>query len=100
VQGVQQQVVGHWQSWLFLLVVSPDTPNGELLVAPVDAPQQHTVSRQLAALTWHVGTWLACCAASLMLGYILQGCVWPATAIICGGDLAGSQVIAMMFHCT
>jgi oligopeptidase B len=46
VHGVQQQVVGHWQSWLFLLVVSPDTPNGELLVAPVDAPQQHTVSTQ------------------------------------------------------
>jgi oligopeptidase B len=75
VQGVQQQVVGHWQSWLFLLVVSPDTPNGELLVAPVDAPQQHKVSTQLAALTWHVGPWLACCAESLMLGYILQGCV-------------------------
>jgi protease II len=49
VQGVQQQVVGHWQSWLFLLVVSPDTPNGELLVAPVDAPQQHTVSTQQLA---------------------------------------------------
>ncbi|WIA37001.1 hypothetical protein OEZ86_008238 [Tetradesmus obliquus] len=43
VHGVQQQVVGHWQSWLFLLVVSPDTPNGELLVAPVEASQQHTV---------------------------------------------------------
>lgn len=49
VHGVQQQVVGHWQSWLFLLVVSPDTPNGELLVAPVEASQQHTVSGQLAA---------------------------------------------------
>eukprot|EP00775_Hariotina_reticulata_P003057 gene3058-3338_t len=26
--GVQQQAVAHWQSWLFLLVVSPSTPNG------------------------------------------------------------------------
>jgi oligopeptidase B len=51
VHGVQQQVVGHWQSWLFLLVVSPDTPNGELLVAPVDAPQQHTVSTQACRKT-------------------------------------------------
>jgi oligopeptidase B len=55
VHGVQQQVVGHWQSWLFLLVVSPDTPNGELLVAPVEAPQQHTVSRQACRRTLGCG---------------------------------------------
>jgi len=41
--GVQQQSVAHWQSWLFLLVISPATPNGELRVAPVSQPQQHTV---------------------------------------------------------
>jgi protease II len=41
--GVQQQAVAHWHSWLFLLVVSPSTPNGELRAAPVSRPQQHRV---------------------------------------------------------
>eukprot|EP00878_Enallax_costatus_P019405 GHUV01020475.1.p1 GENE.GHUV01020475.1~~GHUV01020475.1.p1 ORF type:complete len:824 (+),score=328.83 GHUV01020475.1:222-2693(+) len=42
-QGVQQQQVGHWQEWLFLLLVSPGTPNGELRVAHVSKPHQHMV---------------------------------------------------------
>lgn len=42
--GVQQQLVGHWQDWLFMLFVSSTLPNGELRVAHISTPHQHMVS--------------------------------------------------------
>lgn len=81
-QGVQQQVVGHWQSWLFLLVVSPRAPNGELLVAPISNPQQHTVRAQPSAGTCCICSRAQCPPGLESVHVSLLAWVWQTAVLV------------------
>lgn len=65
-----QQYVSHWQDWFFILRNSPESPNGELRVAPITEPTSSEVSTStpvrvsLGEMAWRGASGPGPCVAS------------------------------------